>query len=145
MRKPLQPHRVAPLVPITSSFPLELVCIDFLKLERSVGRYENVLAIMGHFTRYAQAIPTLNQTVGTTARVLFEKFIVYYGFPKRLHSDKGRNFESKVIKELCQLAHITKSRTIPYHAIGNGMCERFNRTLMHKLGTLSDENKMKES
>lgn len=117
------------------------MCIDYLKLERSVGGYENVLVITDHFTRYAQAIPTLNQTAKTTARVLFDKFIVHYGFPERLHSDQGRNFESNIIKQLCELADIAKSRTTPYHPSGNGMCERFNRTLLQMLATLPETEK----
>lgn len=141
LRKSPQPHKVAPLVPIVSTSPMELVCIDYLKLERSAGGYENVLVITDHFTRYAQAFPTLNQTAKTTARVLFEKFIVHYGFPERLHSDQGRNFESQIIQQLCNLAGVEKSRTTPYHPSGNGMCERFNRTLLHMLGTLPEKDK----
>ena len=141
LRKSPQKHKVAPLVPIVSTSPLELVCIDYLKLEKSAGGYENVLVITDHFTRYAQAIPTLNQTAKTTARVLFDRFIVHYGFPERLHSDQGRNFESKIIDQLCKLAGTTKSRTTPYHPSGNGMCERFNRTLLQMLATLPEREK----
>ena len=64
-----------------------------------------------------------------------------FGFPARLHSDQGRNFESGIIKELCALAGVDKTRTTPYHAMGNGMTERFNQTLLNMLGTLEDRQK----
>ena len=50
----------AALINIESSQPLELVCIDYLSLERSNGGYENILVITDHFTRYAIAIPSRN-------------------------------------------------------------------------------------
>ena len=81
----------AELVNITSSYPMELVCIDYQKLETSKVGYEDVYVITNHFTRYAQVIPTRNQTAGTTGRALFEHFFVHYGFPSRLHSDKPQN------------------------------------------------------
>lgn len=82
---------------------MDLVCIDCLTLEPTKGEIENVLVITDCF-RYAQAFPTKNQTAKTTARVLFDEFVVHYGFLPRFHSDQGRNFESNTIKELCQLA-----------------------------------------
>ena len=77
----------------------------------------------------------------TTAKNLFENFIVHYGFPARLHSDQGRNFESDVIKELCALAGVDKTRTNLYHAMGNGVTERFNQTLLTMLCTREDRQK----
>lgn len=132
----------APLVSISSTQPMELVCIDFLTLEESKGGYGNILVVTDHYTRYAQAFPTRNQTAQTTARILFDEYFVHYGFPKSIHSDQGRNFESKLIGELCKLAGINKSRTTPYHAMGNGMVERFNRTLLDMLGTLDKSDKI---
>ncbi|KAL5004610.1 hypothetical protein ScPMuIL_018066, partial [Solemya velum] len=129
------------LVTIQSSRPMELVSIDYLTLERSKGGFENILVITDHFTRYAQAFPTRNQTAHTTARVLYENFIVHYSFPAKLHSDQGRNFESHVIRELCNLAGVKKTRTTPWHPMGNGMTERFNQTLISMLGTLEDSKK----
>lgn len=134
-------RRSASMVNIESSQPLELLCLDFLKLEMSKGGFENILVMTDHFTRFAYAIPTKNQSAYTTAKCLWENFIQYYSFPSRLHSDQGRNFESKVILELCRLAGITKSRTTPYHPQGNGETERFNQTLLNMLGTLNDDQK----
>ena len=39
------------------------------------------------------------------------------------------------------MAGVEKSRTTPYHAMGNGMVERFNHTLFNMLGTLEDHKK----
>ena len=91
----------APLVNITSSYPLELLCIDFLTLEMSKGGFPHILVITNHFTRFAQAIPTRNMTAKTTAEALFNNFIKHNGIPSRIHSDQGANYESQIIKELC--------------------------------------------
>jgi transposase InsO family protein len=134
--------KAAPLVNIVTTQPMELVCMDFLSLEESKGGIKDILVITDFFTKYAVAIPTKNQTAKTTAKHLYEDFILHYGIPQRIHSDQGRNFESKVIKELCILLGINKSHTTPYHPQGNGLVERFNRTLLNMLGTLEDEQKV---
>ncbi|XP_062600140.1 uncharacterized protein LOC134261723 [Saccostrea cucullata] len=80
-------------------------------------------------------------TARTTAEALFHNFITYYGILSRIHSDQGANFESKIIKELCNITGMKKSRTTTYHAMGKGMTERFNRTLLDMLGTLEPHQK----
>lgn len=131
----------APLVNIQTSEPLELVCLDFLTLDMAKNGTQYVLVITDHFTRYAQAIPTRNMTAKTTAEAFLNHFVKHYGLPKRIHSDMGANFESKLVKEVLAITNISKSRTTPYHPMGNGMCERFNRTLIDMLGTLETEKK----
>ena len=140
IRRTAGPDR-SKLVNITSTSPMEIVCLDYLTLERSKGGFEKILVITDHFSRYAQAIPTRNETAKTTARVLFDNYIVHYGFPARIHSDQGANFESNLIKELCKIAGVEKSRTTPYHPMGNGQVERFNQTLLQMLGTLQENQK----
>lgn len=135
------PERAAPLVNIKTCRPLELMCMDFLSLEPDRSNTKDVLVFTDHFTRYAVAIPTPNQRVHTVAKCLCDNFIVHYGFPERLHSDQGPDFESKTIKELYELAGIKKVHTTPYHPQGNPV-ERFNRTLLQMLGTLSQPDKL---
>uniref|UniRef100_A0A669B1Z3 Gypsy retrotransposon integrase-like protein 1 n=1 Tax=Oreochromis niloticus TaxID=8128 RepID=A0A669B1Z3_ORENI len=134
------PERAAPLVNIRTYRPLELVCMDFLSLEPDRSRTKDILVITDHFTKYAVAVPTPNQKAKTVAKCLWDNFLVHYGIPEKLHSDQGPDFESRTIKELCKMAGIHKIRTTPYHPRGNPV-ERFNRTLLNMLGTLTTEEK----
>jgi len=131
----------APLVSITTSQPMELVCMDYLTLETSKGGYQHILVITDHFTKYAVAVPMRNQSAKLTAEALFNNFIVHYGIPKRIHSDQGANFQGKLLQELYNITGITRSRTTPYHPEGNGITERLNRTLLGMLGTLRPDQK----
>lgn len=123
--------------------PMELVAIDFLKLDKGKNGYEDVLVVTDAFTKYAQAIPCKDQTATTVAKALRTHWFAHYGVPLRIHSDQGRNFESGLIRELCQLYGITKSRTTPYHPEGNGQTERFNRTLCAMIRSLPLSERLK--
>ena len=101
---------------------MQLVCMDFLKLEKSKEGYKNVLVITNHFTRFAKAIPCQNQKATTTARALNKHFIVHYSFPKQLHSNQKQNFKSQVIKKLCNNANVQKTQTTPFHPIKKSIC-----------------------
>ena len=76
-----------------------------------------------------------------TAKLLWNNFILHYGFPEKIITDQGRNFESELIEHQCQLAGVQKLRTSPYHPQTNGQCDRFNGTLLNMLGTLTPEQK----
>ncbi|XDV44757.1 hypothetical protein PO909_012997 [Leuciscus waleckii] len=142
VRRKALPERAAPLISIQTSRPLELICMDFLSLEPDSSNTKDILMLTDHFTKFALAFPTSNQKARTVAKCLWDNFIVYYGIPERLHTDQGRDFESKLIKELCEVAGIKKCRTTPYHPRGNPV-ERFNRTLLNMLGTLEAKQKTK--
>ena len=129
----------ASLVSISITQSLQLVCMDYLTLKPSKDGIQNILIITDHLTKFAVAVPTKNQTAKTTA--LFNSFIIPYGLPKTIHSDQGANFSIKLIKELCQIKGISKSRTTPYHPMGNGITERLNTTLLSMLGTLEPDKK----
>ena len=115
--------------------------MDYIQIEPSKGNIENVLIVTDHFTRYAQAYPTKTQTALATAKLLWNNFIIHYGFPDKIISDQGHNFESELLANLCEVAGVQKLRTTPYHPQTNGQCERFNSTLLNMLGTLTPEQK----
>ena len=126
---------------LLASRPLQVIAIDFDKLEMSSDGRENVLVITDVFTKFTQAVPTKSQDALTVAKALVQHWFQRYGVPERIHSDQGRNFESALIATLCQMYGTLKSRTTAYNPAGNGQCERFNSTMHNLLRKLATEQK----
>lgn len=129
----------APLNPVTVTFPLEVVALDFLTLGRPNDYYQNILVMTDMFTRYTWAVATRDQTARTTVRAIYSEIVRHFGCPVRFHSDQGPNFESDLMQQLCEMYGVTKSRTTPYHPAGNGRVERMNQTLLNMLRTMGAE------
>lgn len=121
---------------LLASRPNEILAMDYTVLEPTRNRIENVLVLTDVFTKYTLTVPTRDQRASTVAQVLVTEWFCKFDVPARIHSDQGRNFESSLIRQLCHLYGIAKSRTTPYHPAGKGQCEQFNRTLHNLLRTL---------
>ncbi|KAK3870896.1 hypothetical protein Pcinc_023922 [Petrolisthes cinctipes] len=126
---------------IEASRPWEVLAMDITLLEPSRDGKENVLVGTDEFRKFALAFPTKNQKASTVANILVEEIFYRFGCPERVLSDQGRNLEGQLVQELCKYYKIEKSRTSPYHPQGNGVCERFNRTLHNLLVTLGKEQR----
>ena len=72
-----------------------------------------ILVIGDYFTKWKEAYPMRNMEATTVANILVREFISRFGVPKYLHTDQGRNFETGLIKEICSLLDIKKTRTSP--------------------------------
>ena len=86
---------------LIASHPLEVLAIDFTKLDQASDGRENVLVMTDVFTKFTQAVPTRNQEAAIVAKVLVHEWFQRYGVPERIHSDQGRDFESRLVKEPC--------------------------------------------
>ena len=121
--------------------PLDLICLDFTKVDPSKSGKENVLVITDAFMKFSLTICTPNQTAKTVAKILVEKWFHVYGIPSCIHSDQGRCFDLNMVKVLCKMYGVEQSFTSPYNPCGNAFCECFNHMLFGLLKMLKAEEK----
>ena len=137
---------VAPMKPLTSSGPRELLHVDFTSIEETVPLREdpvirNVLVLQDHFSKYVVAYVVKDQTARTAAETLRIGYFGLFGAPAYLVSDQGKAFTGHVITHLCDLYGVQKLRTLPYHAQTNGQVERMNQAIIRIIGKLEEEKK----
>ena len=112
----------APTMPVRTEFPMERIAMDILgPLSFSHRGNKYVLVVTDYFTRWSEAHPLPNQEAITVARILVDETICRFVVPWFLHSHQGANFESKLVKEVCELLGVEKTRTTPYHPQSDGV------------------------
>ena len=121
--------------------PLDLVCLDFTKVDPSKGGKENVLVMTDAFTKFSVAVTTNNQQALTVAKALVKRWFHVYGIPSRIHSDQGKSFDNKIIDALCKMYGVERTMTSPYNPQVNSQCESLNHTMFGLLKTLTTEQK----
>ena len=124
----------APLTSTPIGKPWQMVAVDILSVPVSASGNKCLLVVQDYFTNWADAIPLPNQKAITITKALVNLFATM-GMPEIVHSDQGQNFESVVLKQTLEAFGIRKSHTTAYHPQGDGLVERFNRSLLQLLRT----------
>ena len=109
--------------------PFAHICIDFVThFQTSYSGTTYLLAIVDVATRFANAIPVKTLTAEECLDKLINFHFYKYGFPKKITSDNGRQFLSKLFTSYCKDHAIELINTSPRHLQSNGICEIFNGT-----------------
>ena len=115
---------------VTAGMPMEKVALDIMgPLPRSNRGNRYLLVLSDYFTKWVEAYAIPNEEAITVGRKFVEEFICRFGVPLSVHTDQGRQFESALFQEFCDMLDIDKSRTTPFHPQSDGLVERMNRTL----------------
>jgi len=84
---------------MTVGSPWERIGVDVTGLHpRSSKGNVFIITSIDHFTKYAFAMPARNHEAITVARFLVDKIFTKFGTPRQLLSDRGTEFEGKVIR-----------------------------------------------
>ena len=130
-RSKVQRHTITPLATFTTpDAHFDMVHIDIVgPLPPSRG-FTYLLTCIDRFTRWPEAIPISNITAETVAEAFVSGWVARFGSPSTITTDRGRQFESALWRQLSRLRLGSKRiRTTSYHPIANGLVERFHRQL----------------
>ena len=122
-----------PLRSVESSEFNEVVQIDHQKICMTESGYNQILVIIDHFTKLAEAVPCQTASAEETCDHLITHWISRYGCPMTFQSDNGKAFVGDLTKELMKRSHIAQAHSTTYHPQTNGLVERQNRTLVNML------------
>ncbi|XP_063613940.1 uncharacterized protein LOC134787153 [Penaeus indicus] len=120
--------------------PFQRVAVDIVgPIEpRANDGSRYILTIVDYATRYPEAIALKNIDTCTVAEALISVFS-RVGIPKEVMSDRGSQFTSEMMREFNRLLSIRSLTTTPYHAMSNGLVERFNGVLKKMLKRMCQE------
>ena len=112
------------------------VAIDLmgpLNTTKSGNRY--IMVVVDHFTKYAMAIPLAECKAEDIAQAFVTRWVSIFGAPQQIHTDRGRNVDGELMRELSRLLDADKTRTSGYHPQGDGQVERQNRTILNMMNS----------
>jgi hypothetical protein len=142
-RKKVTTQNKAPLMPIPTQYPFQLIGMDLLgPLPQTEDGHKYLLVFIDSLTKWAEVIPLKTTGAEEIAKHLYESIICRHGTPEKLLTDCATNFKSALMVEVCKILNISKIHTTPYHPIGNGLVERFNGTLIRMLAMFVCDNQL---
>ena len=122
-----------PMKIVRTSEPFELICVDILDVGPSNSNFRYICVAVDHFSKYVIAVPIPNKSAEAVAKALVENIILIYGAPKRIHSDRGKEFVNAIIKEILTTLKIEQTVTAGYDPNANGLVERINQIIIGML------------
>ena len=108
------------------SMPFERVSTDILgPLPQCVDTGNKyVLVFVDYFSKYIELIPLPDIKAATVAKAFLREIVCRHGAPRYLHSDRGSNYLSHIVRITCQLMQTKKTQAVSYHPQCNGQSER---------------------
>ena len=82
-----------------------------------------ILSVIDHLTRFVILIAIKSKAVCTIVHLIARVFSVF-GPPETLYSDRGKEFENELVKELQSVFGYKKTRTAAFRPQGNSVLER---------------------
>lgn len=118
------------LQPIKVGSPFKCIGVDFLgPFPKSKSGNTFIITATDYATRWAEARAVTNSTAETVANFLIESILCRHGCVEQIITDRGKCFQSKLIRSLLEGIGSHPTFTTAYHPATNGLTEHYNGTL----------------
>ena len=126
-------HHLRTTGSIQSSGPWDTLSVDIVGPLPADRRHEFPIVFVDCYSRYTILVPASNHTANTVSDTLLRHVVPYFGPPRCLLSDWGREFVGEVWSKLICSLGILRLLTSPYHPEGNSINERSHRIINNML------------
>eukprot|EP00253_Pinus_taeda_P028060 PITA_28060 len=118
-----------PLQPVVVVGPFAKWGIDFMTCNPTSARgHGYIIVAVDYFTKWAEAMPTLNNSGETTAIFFFNHVVSRLGVPQVIVTDHGSYFRNPMMVELAAKLGLSHDSSTPYYPQANGQTSVRNAT-----------------
>jgi hypothetical protein len=99
----------------------------------SVRGHGYIIVSVDYFTKWAEAMPTFDNTGKTAALLIFNHIITHFGVPQAIVTDHGIHFRNFMMSKLTEKLSLRHEKSTPYYPQANGQVEAINKVLITML------------
>lgn len=123
-------HTKEPMViTSTANSAFERVSLDIVGPLPTANNYKYILTLQCDLSKFIEAYPLERKDTVSVAKAFVDNFILRYGVAKEIITDKGTEFMSSVMVEICNLLQIKKLHSTSYHHETIGALENTHKNL----------------
>lgn len=125
----------------TANSAFEKIFLDLVgPLETDNENFSYILTLQCELSKYVEAYPLVSKKTDEVARSLVNNFILRYGVPKEIATDRGKEFISSTFQEMCKLLQIKQLHSTAYHHQSIGALEVSHKHLNSFLRIHTDKH-----
>jgi len=107
-----------------------IVTCDFIVALPESRGFTAIMVVVDRLTKMAHFIPcTTNVDAAQTAQLFIKRVFRFHGVPDQILTDRGRQFDSDLMKEVLEALGSKSRLTTAYHPQADGQTERVNQIL----------------
>lgn len=125
----------------TANFAFQKVYLDLVgPLPTDINGYSYILTLQCELTKFIEAYPLKSKDSLTVAKSFVNNFILRYGIPSEIATDRGTEFISSTMAEIAKILKINQLQSTAYHHESIGALENSHKVLGAYLRTQTSDN-----